>query len=123
MEFEFERKAMKGEPCPKRLDIADTYAYISLKNLYKMYKAGLISREEAKKEKETIVYNWKTNKSQLEFLSRECEALKNKIKIAAEEYEKSPTLENAERLYCAIYNLPENWRSQEQYKTEEKHDE
>lgn len=109
-EFEFERKAMKSEPCPKELDIADTCAYMALKCLYSMYKYGLISRKEAVKEKEAIVFNWTEDKSKLDFLNRENKALKDKIGFASAEYAKSPTIENAERLYCALYNLPEDWR-------------
>lgn len=109
-EFEFERKAMKNEPCPKGLDIVDACAYMALKNLYAMYRAGLISKKKATEEKQTIVFNWSTDKSKLEFLNRESKALKEKIGTASAEYAKSPTVENAERLYCALYNLPENWR-------------
>ena len=109
-EFEFERKAMKGEPCPKELDIADTCAYMALTSLYRMYKNGLISRRDAAKEKETIVFNWKNDKSKLEFLNRDSKSLKEKIGTASAEYAKKPTIENADRLYCALYNLPENWR-------------
>ena len=105
MELPFERQAIKGEPCPKRLDIADTCAYIALKNLYKMYKNKLISRAEAKKEKETIIYNWSTNKSKLDFINRESEALANKIDFAANEFKNNPNVENAEKLYKAFYNL------------------
>lgn len=109
-EFDFERKAMKGDPCPKGLDIADTCAYVALTSLYRMYKNGLISRRDAAKEKETIVFNWETDKSKLKFLNRETQELKEKIGSASAEYAKNPTIENAERLYCALYNLPENWR-------------
>ena len=110
MEFEFERQAMRNEPCPKRLDIVDTATYMALRCLYAMYKRGLISREKATAEKETIVFNWKTEKSKLEFLNRESEALKNKIGAASAEYAKAPTIENAEKLYCALYNLSDDWR-------------
>lgn len=110
MEFEFERQAMRNEPCPKRLDVVDTATYMALRYLYAMYKRGLISREKATAEKETIVFNWKTDKSKLEFLNRESDALKNKIGFASAEYAKEPTIENAEKLYCALYNLPDDWR-------------
>ena len=113
MEFEFERKAMKNEPCPKGLDVVDTAIYMALRYLYAMYKRGLISREKATAEKETIVFNWKTDKSKLEFLNRETKALREKIGGASAEYAKNPTIENAERLYCALYNLPENWREKQ----------
>lgn len=110
MEFEFERQAMKNEPCPKGLDIVDTAVYMALRYLYAMYRNGLISREKASEEKKTIIFNQKTDKSKLEFLNRENKVLKDEIGRASAEYAKTPTIENAERLYCALYNLPEDWR-------------
>lgn len=95
---------------PKGLDIADSCAYMALKYLYAMYRKGLISRKDAKKEKESIVYNWTVAKSKLDFLDRESDVLKEKISHASEEYAKNPTIENADRLYAAFYNLSENWR-------------
>lgn len=110
MEFDFERQAMAGELCPKELDIADTCAYIALKNLYAMFKQNLISRKDATEEKKRIVYNWAKDKSKLDFLNRDGEELRNRIGIASEEYKNNPTIENADRLYAAFYNLPDDWR-------------
>ena len=110
MEFDFERQAMAGELCPKKLDIADTCAYISLKHLYAMFKQNLISRKDATEEKKRIVYNWTTDKSKIEFLNRESDAVRNRIGKASEEYAKNATIENADKLYAAFYNLPDDWR-------------
>lgn len=107
MEFEFERQAMRNEPCPKWLDVVDTYVYMSLKYLYAAYRCGLISREKAAEEKKTIIFNSRPAKSKLEFLDRENDYLKKKIGLAAEAYLKERTLENADRLYKAIYNISE----------------
>ena len=111
MEFEFEKQAMRGEPCPKRLDVADTCAYIAIKNLYAMYRKGLIARKDASEEKKRIVYNWTTDKSKIEFLNRDSDALKSKIGTASDEYKKNPCIETADRLYAAFYNLPDDWRT------------
>lgn len=111
MVFDFERLAMKGETCPKGLDVADTCAYISLKHLYAMYKEKLISRQDAQKEKQTIVYNHAKDKSIIEFLSRDALEKSEEIKAASEKYKKNPTMENADRLYAAFYHLPEDWRN------------
>ena len=111
MEFEFERKAMKNEPCPKDLDIIDTAIYMALRCLYSMYRHGLISREKAAEEKKTIVFNMEKEKSKLDFLNRESEALKNKIEEASGRYKNDPTIENADKLYAAFYNLPDDWRN------------
>lgn len=110
IDFDFEVEAMKGDPLPKKLDIADSCLYICLKNLYAMYKKGLISRKDATEEKKRIVYNWQTDKSKLDFLNRKSEDLKTKIEKASQEYRENPTLESADKLYAAFYNLSENWR-------------
>ena len=110
MEFPFERQAMNGDICPKQLDVADTCAYIALKNLYAMYRKGLISRKDASEEKKRIVYNWTTDKSKIEVLNRENEALREKIGDASDAYRDNPNIETADALYAALYNLPNDWR-------------
>ena len=44
------------------------------------------------------------------YVNKRKQELKEKIGSASAEYAKNPTIENAERLYCALYNFPENWR-------------
>ena len=110
MEFAFERQAMQGQPLQKGLDIADSCLYIALKNLYAMYRNKLISRKDAKEEKQRLIYNWTTDKSKIEFLNRDSAALKNKIGDASDNYKNNPSIENADKLYAAIYNLDDDWR-------------
>ena len=109
-EFYFERQAMHGEPLPQGLDIADSCLYVALKNLYAMYRNKMISRKDATEEKRRLIYNWKTDKSKIEFLNRESEELRNKIGTASEDYKNNPCIESAEKLYAAFYNLPDDWR-------------
>lgn len=110
MEFSFEKEAMHGQPLPKGLDIADSCLYIALKNLYAMYRNKLISRKDATEEKRQLIYNWTTDKSKIEFLNRDSEALKIKIGDASDNYKNNPCIETADKLYAAFYNLPDNWR-------------
>ncbi len=110
MEFDFEREAMQGKPIPKGLDIADSCIYVALKNLYAMYRNKLISRKDAAEEKQRLIYNWKTDKSKIDFLNRDSEALREKIGAASENYKNNPCTENADKLYAAFYNLSEDWR-------------
>ena len=109
MEFAFEKDAMQGQPLPKGLDIADSYLYIALKNLYAMYRNKLISRKDATEEKKRLIYNWTTDKSKIEFLNRESGALRDKIGTASEDYKNNPCIETADKLYAAFYNLPDDW--------------
>ena len=110
-EIPFERDAMDGKPVPKQLDIADSCLYIALKNLYAMYHNRLISRDDAKEEKQRLVYNWTKDKSNIEFLNRESETLRRKIGEASDMYKREPTIETADKLYAAFYNLPDDWRN------------
>ena len=112
-EFPFERQAMQGQPLPERLDIADSCLYVALKNLYAMYHSKLISRKDATEEKRRLIYNWETDKTKLDFLNRESEALRDKIGVASENYKNNPSIENGDKLYAAFYNIPENWREEE----------
>lgn len=110
MELNFERQAMKGEPIPKGLDIADSCLYIALKNLYAMYQKKLISRKDATEEKMRLIYNWETDKSKIESLNRDSDILRDKIGSASEDYKNNPCIETADKLYAALYNLPVDWR-------------
>lgn len=103
---------MHGNPLPKGLDIADGCLYVALKNLYAMYRHGLISRKDATEEKKRLMQNWTTDKSKIEFLNRESDDLRNKIGEAAEKYKNAPCIKNADNLYAALYNLPNNWRAE-----------
>ena len=112
MNVEFEKYAMRGNPLPKGLDVADSCFYVALKNLYAMYRRGLINRKDATEEKRRLICNWTTDKSKIEFLNRESDELRNKIGEAAEKYKNAPCIENADNLYAALYNLPNNWRNE-----------
>ena len=112
MHVEFEKDAMRGKSLPKGLDIADSCLYIALKNLYAMYRKGLIGRKDASEEKKRLMQNWTTDKSKIDFLNRKSDELRNKIGDAAEKYKNDPCIENADKLYAALYNLPSDWRTE-----------
>ena len=111
MELAFERQAMQGKPLPKGLDIADSCLYVALKSLYAMYRNKLISRKDATEEKQRLIYNWTTDKSKIEALNRDNESLREKIGVASDSYMENPSIETADALYAALYNLPTDWRA------------
>lgn len=96
---------------PPKLDIADSFLYMALKYLYAMHKKGLITRKRATEEKQRLVSNWTTDKSKIEVLNRENEALRKKIGDSSDAYRENPSLETADALYAALYNLPTDWRT------------
>ena len=112
MELAFERQAMQGKPLPKGLDIADSCLYVALKSVYAMQRNKLISRTDATEEKRRLIYNWTTDKSKIESLNRDNEALRGKIGVASDSYMENPSIETADALYAAFYNLPTDWRKQ-----------
>lgn len=36
--------------------------------------------------------------------------LRDRIELASKEYSENPTIQNADLLYSAFYNLPKDWR-------------
>ena len=112
-EFTFERAAMNDEDMPRGLDIADACFYTSLRLIYKAYHNGLIDREAGTGLKKPLTRAYVRDKSEVEFLKLSALALNDKIKKASEAYKSNRTLENADELYAAFYNLSDDWRSLE----------
>lgn len=110
MEFSFEKEAMHGQPLPKGLDIVDACFYTALRIIYKAYHNGAIDRKAGTELKKQLTRDYVRDKSEVEFLKRSALALNDRIKKASEEYKSNRTLENADKLYAAFYNLPDNWR-------------
>ena len=112
MQFPWEKKALKGEPLPEGLNAAEARYYLSLRSLYQWYKDGQISKEGAKGEKDILLRAYERDIADM----RGCHIAADIIVRAespAQDYAKDPTRENAERLFRAIYNLPENWRTEQ----------
>lgn len=104
MELPFERQAMKDEPIPKGLSSADTKAYISLVQVYKMFGLKMIGKTQAKQMKESVVAAWTTEKSKETFLEDRVSTLSGRIQSATETYLANKTIENADELVRAFYN-------------------
>lgn len=109
-EFPFERAAMNDEDMPSGLDIADAYFYAALRIIYKAYHNGVIGRKTGTELKNKLARSYAIDKSKVEFLKRSALALNDRIKKASEAYKSNRTLENADELYAAFYNLSDDWR-------------
>ena len=110
-EFPFERAAMNDEDMPRGLDIADACFYTALRIIYKAYHNGAIDRKTGTELKNQLTRAYVIDKSEVEFLKRSALALNDRIKKASEAYKSNRTLENADELYAAFYNLSDDWRS------------
>lgn len=108
MDFPFEKEAMRGEKMPHGLDLVDSMAYQFFALLYRRYYSQHISREQAKKEKGDFMYQYRKYKEKSETESKLCEWRSNAFRaceIAANDYARERTLENADGLYRALYGV------------------
>ena len=109
-EFPFERVAMNDEDMPRGLDIADACFYTALRIIYKAYHNWVIDRKAGTELKKQLTRSYAIDKSKVEFLKRSALALNDRITKASEAYNSNRTLENADELYAAFYNLSDDWR-------------
>ena len=110
-EFTFERAAMNDEDMPRGLDIADACFYTALRIIYKAYHNGVIDRKTGTELKNQLTRAYVSNQNEVESLKRSALYLSDEIKKASEAYKSNRTLENADELYAAFYNLSDDWRS------------
>lgn len=112
-EFTFERAAMNDEDMPRGLDIADACFYTAMRIIYKAYHNGAIDRKTGTELKNQLKRSYVSDKSKVEFLNRSALELNDRIKKASEAYKSNRTLENADELYAAFYNLSEVKRNEQ----------
>ena len=110
-EFTFERSAMNDEDMPRGLDIADACFYTARRITYQAYHNSVIERKTGIELKKQLTRAYESDKSKVEFLDRSALALNDRIKKASDAYKYNRTLENADELYAAFYNLSDDWRN------------
>ena len=96
--------AFNGGPMPDLRSQAQCVLFLALRNLYDYAKRVQMPPEQGRREKSEILQAYKTNRF-LEEVEEETIQMWKKIEIAAAEYAKAPSVENADRLYEAIYRV------------------
>lgn len=109
-EFKYELQAMHGEPLPSELIGIDIVIYYALCNVYDRFKNGEFNRATGAIAKKEIL---KERDSLNEWIYQRAELLK-RADTASCTYAKNPTIENADRFFAAVYNLPNDWRLKRQ---------
>ena len=108
MELPYERQAMKGEPMPDGLDLADQLCFQALSTLYKRFYSGRITREQGEHDARLIRRKRDENVKSIEF-GEKCRShavtLWKNIEQSANAYQNNRTLENADKLIEAIYGV------------------
>lgn len=100
----YETAAMRGDPMPEGLKSYDALMFQNLTLLYKRYREKMISREQATKEKKTLLEAYRIDKFGDEVVQDAVRLWKD-IETAASAYCLSPSIETADALIKAIYKV------------------
>lgn len=102
----YEREALEGEKMPEGLELPDQLMFLILRELYGQFRNGLIDKDTAAKEKLQarqrrdediqLIKGYRENYSRLTGMFAEVDA-------ASSVYSTNRTLENADRIYFALY--------------------
>ena len=106
--YPYERAAMLGEEMPDGLDMVDQLNFLCLRSLYAQKRSGVIDRATGSREKVKLRYQrdlWEQRLLSREKLAQHCVELFRDVEGAANAYAKERTLENADRLYRALYGV------------------
>lgn len=108
MRLAYEKEAYRGDPVPDGLDVLDTFAFLSLRHIYAQLRRGDITRSQAERDKGRLCYVLDREKrsaaSNRRLAEQSVKMFKN-IEGAANAYGRERTVENADRLYEAIYRV------------------
>lgn len=106
--YPYERAAMRGDEMPDSLDIVDQLNFLCLRSLYAQNRAGIIDRTVGSAEKAKLRRQrdfWEQRLFFREKLAKHCVEMFQAVEAAANAYAKDRTLENADRLYRAVYGV------------------
>lgn len=111
---EIERSAMQAarlnRPDPPDADLLDIQLYLALYSLYAVLYERQLTREQARAIKHKLIAQYSQQKQAGDFeakLRRASAVLWRKTEAAGSAYAQNRTLENADRLWAAVLNLPE----------------
>lgn len=102
---ELERAAMRCDPLPTWLEYPEQVHYLNLRNLYKAYHMGAVTREQAAAEKKQLLDEYRCYKFNRDLERTLVEQVKA-TEAARAAYRKNRTLENADALIMAIDGVP-----------------
>ena len=108
-ELPFERMALNNLPMPDDLSLADQMMYVILPCLYQAHKANLVTKEQAKAIKQQCMARYEKGKDMEKSNADWCRTWK-RCEKPARDWAMEPTKENGDKLYAAIYRLPDEWR-------------
>lgn len=103
----YETAAMRGGPMPEGLKSYDALMFQNLSLLYQRYRKGMIDKEQAIREKKTLLEAYRVEKFGYSVLEENIEISK-RLESAAAEYVYNPCVETADKMYRAFYGIDRN---------------
>lgn len=100
----YEKEAMHGLDMPDGLGQPDQLMFLCLRQLYGQKRVGLIERNQAVREKGKLLEEYRIAKFRYDLWERGATMWK-RIEAASSEYQKSPSIEAADKLLEAIYGV------------------
>ena len=101
---QLEDLAFNGGQMPDLRSQAQCVLFQAFRNLYDYAKRVKMSPEQGRREKHEIMQAYKINRF-LEEVEESTVQMWKRIEIAAANYTKNPSVENADKLYLAIYGV------------------
>ena len=103
----YETAAMRGDPMPEGLKSYDCTMFQNLSLLYQRYHKGMIDKEQAIREKKTLLEAYRVEKFGYSVLEENI-AISKRLESAAAEYVYNPCVETADKMYRAFYGIDRN---------------
>ena len=103
----YEQAAMRGDLMPEGLKSYDITMFQNLSLLYQRYRQKLIDREQATKEKKTLLEAYRIEKFGYSVLEENI-AISKRLESAAAAYVYNPCVETADKMYEAFYGIKRN---------------
>ena len=100
----YERDAMAGKEMPEGLSYPDQILYQQLRLLYDQHRRGVVDRDTAIREKKELLKSYEIHKAIYD-MHEETVKMWKRIELASAAYAKNPSVENADKLYEAIYRV------------------
>ena len=115
IELKYEPKTMRNEPIPSDLTGIDLLTYYALCYIYRLYNDKAIDRPTGTNMKQSLLRAYESanrTKDKYDFIWA-------RLERSAKDYTMNPTKETADTFYAAVYNLPDDWRSEKNKKAVE----
>ena len=100
----YEKDAMHGYELPDGLQLHDQLMYMALRSLYRQHRAGILSRDQAVREKKKLLESYRQLKFRVDLANQHFRVLKA-VEENTSRYAKDRTLENADKMYADFYGV------------------